>query len=98
MPRPKKRRRLGHKLHYDQFGPKGIRNVAFVDLELDELEVVRLIDYENMTQAECAQKMGVARTTVQRVYSETRKKIATAIIEGKTLVIKNIDYDKIYKN
>jgi uncharacterized protein len=95
MARPKKRRRLGQKPYYNYFGPKGISNVEFINLELDEFEVIKLIDYKNLNQEECANKIGVARTTVQKIYSEARKKIAIAIIEGKTIVIKGIDYEKM---
>ena len=97
MPRPKKRRRIGWKPHYNEFGPKGIGNVGFVELNLEEYETIRLIDKENMTQEECATSMGVARTTVQKIYSDARKKIALALIEGLTLIVEGSGYRNITK-
>ncbi len=56
-------------------------------MSLDELETIRLIDKEGMTQEACAEKMGVARTTVTSIYDSARKKIADALIDGKRLQI-----------
>ena len=36
--------------------------------------------------------MNVARTTVQRLYSDARKKMATFFVEGKKLTIKGGNY------
>ena len=36
--------------------------------------------------------MNVARTTVQRIYNDARKKLAQALIEGKPLRIEGGDY------
>ncbi len=94
MPRPKKRKRLGQKPEYNEFGPKGIPNSNFVYINLDEYETLRLIDMELKTQEECAIIMGVARTTIQKIYSDVRKKIANAIINGLTLIIEGSDYSK----
>lgn len=93
MPRPRKRRMLRFKPHYNEFGPKGLCNVDFITLKLEEYECIRLIDFENMNQEECADSMQVARTTVQKIYSDARKKIGSAIVEGKTLIIENKDYN-----
>jgi predicted DNA-binding protein (UPF0251 family) len=87
MPRPRRCRRIQGRPHYNEFGPKGVQNKDFISLLLEEYETIRLIDYNGMTQEECADSMQVARTTVQKIYSDARKKIADAIIEGKTLVI-----------
>lgn len=43
-------------------------------MSVEEYETLRLLDYEGMTQAECAQEMGIARATVQSLYTEARKK------------------------
>ena len=94
MPRPQKRRRIGWKPHYNEFGPKGVGNVGFIELSLAEYETIRLIDKEGMTQEECAKSMEVARTTVQGIYREARKKIASALIDGLTLVVEGTDYQK----
>lgn len=51
----------------------------------DEFETVRLLDYEGYTQADCAKKMNVARTTVTRMYDNARRKIADALVNSKRL-------------
>jgi len=42
---------------------------------------------EGFTQEECAKQMDVARTTVQGIYAEARKKIAESLVNGKVLLI-----------
>ena len=38
-------------------------------------------------QKECAREMGIARTTLQRIYYRAKSKIADAIVHGKLLKI-----------
>ena len=61
-------------------------------MTVDEYETVRLIDLEGMTQEECAEKMYVARTTVQGIYTAARNKIADSLVNGKILLIDGGDY------
>lgn len=56
-------------------------------MSIDEYESIRLIDYEGLTQEECAKSMEVARTTVTSIYDIARKKLAQLLVEGKTLCI-----------
>ena len=63
-----------------------------VVLSLDELETIRLIDREELTQEQCAGRMGVARTTVTAIYMSARRKIASAILDGKQLKISGGTY------
>ncbi len=76
------------------FGPVGPgKNRANMQvMSVDEYETIRLIDYEGMTQEECAQSMNVARTTVQRIYNDARKKISSIFVDGDLIRIEGGDY------
>lgn len=94
MPRPRKCRKVCCLPQSNLFGPlHGAYNgTEAVLMSVDEYETIRLIDYESMSQEECADSMDVARTTIQGIYSSARKKIATSIVEGKTIKIEGGDY------
>lgn len=61
-------------------------------MSVEEYEAFRLIDGEKMTQDECAEKMCVSRTTVQRIYKNARTKIAKMLVSGATLKIEGGSY------
>jgi len=61
-------------------------------MTVDEYETIRLIDLEGMTQEECADKMDVARTTIQRIYNDARKKLAKSLVDGNRIQIGGGDY------
>lgn len=64
----------------------------YVIMTVDEYETIRLIDLEGFRQEECATQMNVARSTVQGIYVEARKKLAESLVNGKVLLIKGGEY------
>jgi predicted DNA-binding protein (UPF0251 family) len=58
-----------------------------VTLLQDELEALRLADLEGLTQAEAAERMGVSRSTFQRMVARARRQVALALAEGRALQI-----------
>jgi hypothetical protein len=62
-----------------------------VELRSDELEALRLTDYEGLYQEQCAERMGVSRTTLSRTVAEARRKVADALLHGKRLTIAQED-------
>ena len=92
MPRPRKWRKVCTMPQCTSFGPHNKHSDKVIKMTIDEYEVIRLIDLENFTQEKCADKMEIARTTVQSIYAGARKKIAQGIIGGLTLVIEGGEY------
>ena len=93
MPRPVKWRNVCCLPEKNKFGPLGARGPKDeISMTVDEYETIRLIDHEVLTQEECAQAMNVARTTVQRIYNDARKKLAEALVDGKILTIEGGEY------
>ena len=58
-----------------------------VSLRMDELEAIRLADYQGLYHQEAAAKMKISRATFGRVLEEGRRKVAEAILQGKALKI-----------
>ena len=94
MPRPRKWRRVCYMPERKLFGPLdgAADNSDVIIMTVDEYETIRLIDMEGLLQEECAERMDVARTTVQRIYNDARGKLAGALVGGKILKIEGGDY------
>lgn len=93
MSRPRKWRQVCGLPEIDVFGPRGPKaNLRQIVMTVEEYESIRLIDYEGLTQEECADLMKVARTTVQRIYFDARKKLSEVLVEGAVLRIEGGDY------
>jgi predicted DNA-binding protein (UPF0251 family) len=94
MPRPMKWRKVCTLPERNRFGPLGVsvNEKNHVKMTVDEYETIRLIDLEGFTQEECAKQMNVARTTVQGIYVEARRKLAESLVYGKVLLIEGGEY------
>lgn len=91
MPRPYCCRRIGFQPEYNYFKPRGIPadQLQEIDLTLDELEAIRLADFNGMYQAQAAKCMNVSRPTFGRIIESGHRKIAEALIAGKILKFKS---------
>jgi predicted DNA-binding protein (UPF0251 family) len=71
------------------FKPCGMKRSELerVVLYEDEMEALRLADFEGLYQQECADKMGISRTTFSRLIESARKKIADALLHTKAIRI-----------
>lgn len=58
-----------------------------VTLTMDEVEALRLADYENLYHQEAAKRMEISRPTFGRILDGARSKVADALINGKALNI-----------
>lgn len=94
MPRPRKRRRVCCLPNSNRFGPLNnkVKREHFINMTVDEYETIRLIDLKRFTQEECSKQMNIARTTVQGIYNNARKKLAESLVNGKILKIEGGDY------
>lgn len=94
MARPRKCRKVCCLPKNDIYGPLNdpVNEDHFVTMTIDEYETIRLIDLEGFTQEECASQMNIARTTVQGIYNDARRKLADSLVNGKVMKIKGGDY------
>ena len=76
---------IGKTLTVDKFVPVPAGNVEPIYLESAEVEVLRLVDFEGLSQAEAGERMGVSRGTIWRLIQSARKKTAQALSEGRTI-------------
>lgn len=94
MPRPRKWRKVCCLPNTNRFGPLNgcVSPDDVIQMTVDEYETIRLIDLEGMNQEDCTGHMNVARTTVQGIYNEARRKLALSLVEGRVLFIEGGDY------
>lgn|GEM_PF-335610 len=89
MGRPPLKRRIARLPEVTFFKPAGIRarDLDQVGLGVDEVEALRLVDLEGLSQERAAEELGVSRQTVGRIVDEARRKVADALVNGKAVVI-----------
>ncbi len=92
MARPSRCRRICEEPKSLRFSPETNQKAEPVILTVDEYEVIRLVDLEKLSHADCARQMEISRTTVTEIYEAARGKIADCIVGGKPLVISGGNY------
>jgi predicted DNA-binding protein (UPF0251 family) len=71
----------------NKFSPSPQANPRPILIEPAEIETLRLVDLEGLSQEEAGEKMGVSRGTVWRLLQSARKKTVQALTEGRPLQI-----------
>ena len=94
MPRPRKCKRVCCLPENNLFGPINVMDVdgELIVMTVDEYETIRLIDLGGLNQEECADRMNAARTTIQRIYYDARKKLAKSLVHGNRIRIEGGEY------
>lgn len=87
MSRPRCLRWVGCVPGVTYFKPAGIplRVLEEVVVTLDEVESLRLADFEGLYQEEAAERMKISRPTFSRLIESAHKKVAEALVNGKAL-------------
>ncbi len=98
MPRPFKARRIYGDLDADYFKPRGRRmgELEEISLEADEMEALRLADFEDRYQNDAAELMGVSRQTFGNIVKRARYKVADALVNGKAIRFSQVVGEKMY--
>lgn len=91
--RPKIKRHINFIPEITYFKPAGIplRELQEEILTLDEVEALRLTDIEGLDQQTASVKMKVARVTYLKIIHSAHRKIAQALIYGKSIQLKGGD-------
>lgn len=89
MPRPNKVRRIYGEFGAAYFKPRGraMSELEEIHLEADELEALRLADFEDQYQNDAAKLMGISRQTFGNIVKRARHKVADALINEKAIRI-----------
>ncbi len=71
----------------NRFIPEPCLNPVPISITFAELEALRLVYLERMTQRDAAKKMGTSRGTIWRLVKSGREKIIRAIVELRPIII-----------
>jgi len=94
MPRPLSSKTVCCEPDVVYFKPRGvpIDELEKVELQVEELEALKLCDLECIAQGKAAAKMGISQPTLSRLLSSGRKKLADAVVLGKAIRISGGNY------
>ncbi len=90
MPRRIKLRQISFQPQVTYFKPRGVAlsSLEEINLSLDELESLRLVDWEGQEQTLAAKSMKISQSTLQRILAKAREKVAQALVCGQAIKIK----------
>ncbi len=95
MVRPRRFRRIFQEPQIRCFKPDLNDNagaVNTIEIPMDEIEAIRLKDYQDLKQDKAAEIMDVSQPTFHRILTLARGKVAKALVEGKMIKIKGGDF------
>jgi len=73
----------------EKFIPQPTTTASSILIEPAEVEALRLVDLEGLSQEQAGIKLGVSRGTVWRLLQSARRKVAQALTEGRPLTVTN---------
>lgn len=85
--RPCKPRRIGILPSCRRYAPQDGVPEGESRIGLDMLEALRLVDAEGLPQEQAAKVMDISAPTLCRILGEARRQVATALCQGRTIVI-----------
>lgn len=79
---------------YVYYKPHGIPLDSLKEetLNLEEIEALNLKDNQGLDQKSSAEKMGISRSTFQRLLKSARKKTICSLVEGKAIKFEGGNY------
>lgn len=94
MSKPRKKRVVRFEPEVTYFKPRGIplSELEEVVLAVEEVEALRLADFEDLDQADAAKKMKISQSTFNRILTSARKKTSEALVFGKAIKVEGGDY------
>jgi predicted DNA-binding protein (UPF0251 family) len=87
--RPKKYRCVECRPDATYFKPRAVplTELEEVKVSMDEIEALRLADYEGLYHEDAAGRMEISRQTFGRILGRARRKVAECLLKGKALKI-----------
>ncbi len=91
--RPKKYRVVNIEPRIRQFSPRGRPGRPDEgELNIDELEAIRLADLLGQSQKKAAKSMRISQQTFSRILKKGHKKIADCLVNGKIIKLQGVTY------
>lgn len=98
MPRPTRNRKILIPPKMAGFKPFGMPlcDLEVLKLQFDEYESINLVNYQNLSHDQAAERMNVSRPTFTRVYNRAIGKVAKAFVECLAIEIEggNVEFAK----
>ncbi|MFP4656489.1 MAG: DUF134 domain-containing protein [Candidatus Woesearchaeota archaeon] len=93
--RPRKIKIVNFEPCVTYFKPHGVPldQLEETELTIDELETLRLLNIEKMSQSDAATKMRIHQSTFQRTLARATAKVTDSLVNGKAIKIQGGEYE-----